>query len=976
MEFFDAVIVSEEAARLSQLVVRLSAEKSCWVALPATLIARLYDAQLTLPLVLELQLAPAPGAARRAGSAAPVWHVAWAGAASGSGGLDIPAALAGCLGIPDGSLVQVKAVPHVPPAVGVSVEPVSVDDWEVVELHAEYMEEQLLNQVGAVRAGQPFPFWVKNQSALYLRVATAIPADLVRLVQGAEVAIAPRTRARPGEKGVAGSIDSQTAVPATAGPTASLPAVWLRVLAADDGMAVPLHAAPLAPKAATLDSGLARLQQWRTWQSTVACVSAATARLGHLAHGQLVSLSQAASRSPKTISAVPVEGSWMSADDDERPAQAAGTAECQQTLLQNGTIVSFTSEDLQQVISFAVGLAHKPSVPGASAPTDVALPALERLFSSLAQTARTSIYQLGSCAPGGLLICGTSGSGKTGLARLLAGQLEAHPACLAHVVHVDCGSLATESADAIKRQLSPLVQEALDCMPSLLILDDLQLICAADQDGPEAGGSGDAAGVADWLADVLDSFASPGHLPFPVAVCATCNDAAELAAPLRAAGRLDCTLRLPTPGTTERASILQTGLVQRGVNFQPHNLQALASKADGYDSNDLRVLLDRAVHAAVRRQLADPTSLFGQIRKGVATAKLTVTGADLATAQTGFSPAASWGVGQGTASGAGPRGWQDVGGMADVKAALREALEVPTRFAHLMAKAPLRLRTGVLLYGPPGCGKTHAVAAAVAAAGVRLVSVKGPEVLNKYIGASEAAVRDLFRRASAAAPCVLFFDEFDAIAPQRGHDSTGVTDRVVNQLLTELDGVEGLTGVCVIAATSRPDLLDAALLRPGRLDRLIYCGFPRAPDRVHIMRALAHRLRPAAPGAPADGSDNNNADQTAWQAELRKVATAADGFTGADLSALLSEAQLAAVHQALDTPDLEARPVGAGGTATPGAPVVSAEHVRGAAGKARPSVPPVEKARLEAIYARFRESRDPGIGNVSAKGKGKRATLA
>lgn len=178
--------------------------------------------------------------------------------------------------------------------------------------------------------------------------------------------------------------------------------------------------------------------------------------------------------------------------------------------------------------------------------------------------------------------------------------------------------------------------------------------------------------------------------------------------------------------------------------------------------------------------------------------------------------------------------------MGDAKEALYEALELPLRFAKLVAKAPLRLRTGVLLYGPPGCGKTHAVRAAVAATGVRFIGVKGPELLNKYIGASEEAVRAVFARAQAAAPCALFFDEFDSIAPQRGSgsDSTGVTERMVNQLLTELDGVERLQGVCVIAASNRPDLIDAALLRPGRLDRLIYCGFPTRDERLDILTSL------------------------------------------------------------------------------------------------------------------------------------------
>ncbi|RVW87830.1 Peroxisome biogenesis protein 1 [Vitis vinifera] len=129
-------------------------------------------------------------------------------------------------------------------------------------------------------------------------------------------------------------------------------------------------------------------------------------------------------------------------------------------------------------------------------------------------------------------------------------------------------------------------------------------------------------------------------------------------------------------------------------------------------------------------------------------------------------------------------------------------IELPSKFPSIFAQSPLRLRSNVLLYGPPGCGKTHIVGAAAAACSLRFISVKGPELLNKYIGASEQAVRDIFLKASAASPCLLFFDEFDSIAPKRGHDNTGVTDRVVNQFLTELDGVEVLTGVFVFAATS------------------------------------------------------------------------------------------------------------------------------------------------------------------------------
>ncbi|CAM9578627.1 unnamed protein product, partial [Hapterophycus canaliculatus] len=183
--------------------------------------------------------------------------------------------------------------------------------------------------------------------------------------------------------------------------------------------------------------------------------------------------------------------------------------------------------------------------------------------------------------------------------------------------------------------------------------------------------------------------------------------------------------------------------------------------------------------------------------------------------------------------------WGDVGGLSAVRAELREILELPVKYGRLFEATPTRLPTGALLYGPPGCGKTLLAGAVAAECGLNFISVKGPEVLDKYIGASEQAIRSLFSRAASAAPCVLFFDEFEAVAPRRGNDNTGVTDRVVNQLLTFLDGVEGRDGVYVLGATSRPDLIDSALLRPGRLDRQLYCGFPDEAEREDILRAVS-----------------------------------------------------------------------------------------------------------------------------------------
>eukprot|EP00466_Bigelowiella_natans_P007533 jgi/Bigna1/58582/fgenesh1_pm.115_\ len=223
----------------------------------------------------------------------------------------------------------------------------------------------------------------------------------------------------------------------------------------------------------------------------------------------------------------------------------------------------------------------------------------------------------------------------------------------------------------------------------------------------------------------------------------------------------------------------------------------------------------------------------------------------------------------------------DVGGLETVKETLKETLQLPTRYAPLFKTVPLKLRSGILLYGPPGCGKTLLASAVAKECGLNFISIKGPELLNKYIGASEQAVRDAFAKAEAARPCVLFFDEFEAICPARGADSTGVTDRVVNQMLCHLDGVEGRKEVYILAASSRPDLIDPALLRPGRLDKSLYCGFPNLDERAGILLALSRNLR-------LDGS-----------VDFKKIAAKTENYSGADLKGILSDAQLLIVHQSL-----------------------------------------------------------------------------
>ncbi|KAL5773626.1 hypothetical protein ACOSQ2_013550 [Xanthoceras sorbifolium] len=545
--------------------------------------------------------------------------------------------------------------------------------------------------------------------------------------------------------------------------------------------------------------------------------------------------------------------------------------------------------------------------------------------------------------PGHVLIHGPSGSGKTLLARAVAKSLEEHVDLQAHIVFV-CGSrLALEKGTVIRQTISSCISEALDHAPSVFIFDDLDSIVSSSSDSEGSQSSSFVAALTKFLADVMDEYGEKRKSLCgigPIAFVASAQSLTNIPQSLISSGRFDFHVQLPAPAASERRAILEHEIRRRSLQCSDEVLLDVAVKCDGYDAYDLEILVDRAVHAAVGRFLPSDSGCEKQL-------KPTLVRNDFFLAMHEFLPVAMRDITKSSPE-SGRSGWDDVGGLSDIRNAIEEMIELPSKFPNIFAQAPLRLRSNVLLYGPPGCGKTHIVGAAAAACSLRFISVKGPELLNKYIGASEQAVRDIFSKAAAAAPCLLFFDEFDSIAPKRGHDNTGVTDRVVNQFLTELDGVEVLTGVFVFAATSRPDLLDAALLRPGRLDRLLFCDFPSPRERLDILKVLSRKL------------------PLASDVELDAIAHMTEGFSGADLQALLSDAQLAAVHELLSTANSNG----------PGKmPVITDALLRSIASKARPSVSEAEKQRLYGIYRQFVDSKR-SIAAQSRDAKGKRATLA
>merc|ERR1711988_598391 len=223
--------------------------------------------------------------------------------------------------------------------------------------------------------------------------------------------------------------------------------------------------------------------------------------------------------------------------------------------------------------------------------------------------------------------------------------------------------------------------------------------------------------------------------------------------------------------------------------------------------------------------------------------------------------------------------WDDVGALAKLRTELELAICAPITQAALFKELNLDVPAGCLLFGPPGCGKTLLAKAVAKESNASFISIKGPELLNKYVGESERAVRQVFQRAATSSPCVIFFDELDSLAPKRNGEGNGSTERVVNQLLTELDGMQTRSQVFVIAATNRPDIIDPAMLRPGRLDRLLFVPLPSEVGRLEILRTHSSKL------------------PLADDVDLPSIARDADGFSGADLAALVRETTMMALQK-------------------------------------------------------------------------------
>ncbi|MDD4455493.1 MAG: CDC48 family AAA ATPase [Candidatus Methanomethylophilaceae archaeon] len=469
--------------------------------------------------------------------------------------------------------------------------------------------------------------------------------------------------------------------------------------------------------------------------------------------------------------------------------------------------------------------------------------------------------RLGVEAPKGVLLHGPPGTGKTMLAKAVAGETSSN------FISIGGPEIMSKFYGESEGKLREIFQEAEENAPSIIFIDEIDSI-APKRD--EVTGETERRIVAQLLS-LMDGLKSRGK----VVVIGATNRPNSIDEALRRPGRFDREIEIKIPDRNGRLEILQ--IHTKGMPLtEDVDLEELADKTHGYAGADLSALTKEAAMAALRRVLPDINMEMDEVSAEVLN-KINVVRDDFREALKGMQPSTMREVLIEKPN----IKWENIGALEDAKQELKEAVEWPLKygrvFEHMGAKPP----KGILLYGPPGTGKTMLAKAVATESEANFIAVKGPEFLSKWVGESEKAVRETFRKARQASPCVIFMDEIDSITPERGasHGDSNVTERVISQILTEMDGLEVLNDVVVIAATNRPDIMDQALLRPGRFDKSIYIGPPDKESREKIF------------GIHTAGKP------LADDVDLADLAEKTEGYTGADIAAIVNEAVMASVRR-------------------------------------------------------------------------------
>ncbi len=469
--------------------------------------------------------------------------------------------------------------------------------------------------------------------------------------------------------------------------------------------------------------------------------------------------------------------------------------------------------------------------------------------------------RLGVEAPKGVLLHGPPGTGKTLLAKAVASETNAN------FYSIGGPEIMSKFYGESEERLREIFKEAQENAPSIIFIDEIDSIAPKRE---EVTGEVEKR-VVSQLLSVMDGLQSRGK----VVVIGATNRINSIDPALRRPGRFDREIEIGVPDRDGRLEILQ--IHTRGMPLaEDVDLKKLADVTHGFVGADLEALAKEAAIRALRRILPEMDLEAENIPAEVLN-KIIVRMSDFQEALKEVEPSAMREVLVEVPD----IKWEDIGGLEGVKEELREAIEWPLKYPELFAQMNAVPPKGLLLYGPPGTGKTLLAKAAANESEANFISVKGPELLNKFVGESEKAIREVFRKARQASPCIIFFDEIDSVAPVRGSSSgdSNVTERVISQFLTEMDGLEELRNVVIIAATNRPDIVDPALLRPGRFDRMLLVPPPDLEARKQIFR-IHTKKTPLAEDVKPD-----------------ELARKTEGYTGADIASICNTAVMLSIKE-------------------------------------------------------------------------------
>ncbi|AFS81855.1 CDC48 family AAA ATPase [Candidatus Nitrosopumilus sediminis] len=483
--------------------------------------------------------------------------------------------------------------------------------------------------------------------------------------------------------------------------------------------------------------------------------------------------------------------------------------------------------------------------------------------------------KLGIEAPKGVLLYGPPGTGKTLLAKAVANESNAH------FISISGPEIMSKFYGESEARLREIFKEAREKAPSIIFVDEIDSIAPKRE---EVTGEVERRVVSQMLS-LMDGLEARGK----VIVISATNRPNAIDPALRRPGRFDREIEIKVPDKKGRKDIL--AIHSRNMPLSDDvNMEKISSVSHGYVGADLEYLCKEAAMKCLRR-LLPVLNLEEEKLPPETLDKLIVNHEDFQKALIEVTPS---GMREVFIENPDVK-WDDVGGLEDVKRELQEAVEWPMKYPGLYDKLGHNMPRGILLHGPSGTGKTLLAKAVATQSEANFVSVRGPELLSKWVGESERGIREIFKRARQSAPCVVFFDEIDSIAPIRGAGGeTAVTERVVSQLLTELDGMENMHGVIVLAATNRADMIDPALLRPGRFDKIIQIPLPDKESRKSILKINAEKIPTV-----SDEKDPQHID-------FEKLSELTDGLSGADTASIANTAVSLVIHEFLDShPDVK-----------------------------------------------------------------------